>query len=340
MKIERARIDGFGVFESFSLELGPGLNVVFGPNEAGKSTLLAFIRGVLFGFDRGARYEPHKGAFGGELWLQTRSGPLVVRRVRGRRNEGELSLRTAEGEPATPARLQDALCGISRELFCEVFAFGLTELSSFQELAAQGGVSQALFAAGIQGGQRFPEVFEALKKGAEARYGVRGKRPLNQLLLELESVQEELRAMGDRPADYAALVERRERIDAEVARLDEAHAQAVAERDRWARLESVLPGLADLDAALAALGALPPSPQVAPDAAARLDERLEALARATAERIRIAGELARARDRSAALSQHEPLGVKRAPLPAPRPRGHPRRGPGPAPLGPWPPAAS
>ena len=68
MKIDRVRIDGFGHFESFALDLKPGLNVVFGPNEAGKSTLLAFIRAVLFGFGKRSqvdRYEPAKGPIGG-----------------------------------------------------------------------------------------------------------------------------------------------------------------------------------------------------------------------------------------------------------------------------------
>ena len=51
MKIVSWSIDGFGVFRDHAgPELPDGITVLHGPNEAGKSTLLAFIRGVLFGF--------------------------------------------------------------------------------------------------------------------------------------------------------------------------------------------------------------------------------------------------------------------------------------------------
>ena len=56
MKIERILIDGFGDYAETSLApLARPVTLFYGPNEAGKSTLLAFIRMVLFGFPlRGA----------------------------------------------------------------------------------------------------------------------------------------------------------------------------------------------------------------------------------------------------------------------------------------------
>jgi uncharacterized protein YhaN len=53
MRIERLSIDGFGQF--FAREFGPfdpALTIIAGPNEAGKSTLVAFITNVLFGFQQ------------------------------------------------------------------------------------------------------------------------------------------------------------------------------------------------------------------------------------------------------------------------------------------------
>jgi len=130
MKIERIKIDGFGRFERWEASLAPGLNVFFGENEAGKSTLLSFVRATLFGFSKRtepSRYEPERGPFGGELLLDTAAGPLWVRRVGSRRRyEGELSLRTGSGERALPLRLSEAMGGISRQLFFQGFAFGLT----------------------------------------------------------------------------------------------------------------------------------------------------------------------------------------------------------------------
>ena len=50
MRIETIAIDGFGQFHGAQLSPNPGLTVVRGPNEAGKTTLLAFTRAMLFGF--------------------------------------------------------------------------------------------------------------------------------------------------------------------------------------------------------------------------------------------------------------------------------------------------
>ena len=51
MRITALEVDGFGVWSGLKLgEMAGGLNVFFGPNEAGKTTLMQFIRSVLYGF--------------------------------------------------------------------------------------------------------------------------------------------------------------------------------------------------------------------------------------------------------------------------------------------------
>ena len=48
MILQRLRVDSFRALEALEVRFGPGLNVVRGPNEAGKSTLQAAIVTVLF----------------------------------------------------------------------------------------------------------------------------------------------------------------------------------------------------------------------------------------------------------------------------------------------------
>lgn len=50
MKIKRLEISGFGRWSQEAFDLSDGLQVIFGQNESGKTTLRAFIVGVLFGF--------------------------------------------------------------------------------------------------------------------------------------------------------------------------------------------------------------------------------------------------------------------------------------------------
>ena len=54
MKIKKLEIKGFGKFENLILEFGDGMNLVFGNNETGKTTVQTFIKGVLYGL-KGAK---------------------------------------------------------------------------------------------------------------------------------------------------------------------------------------------------------------------------------------------------------------------------------------------
>ena len=49
MIIRKINITSFGTLSDFSAELSDGLNIISGENESGKSTILAFIRFVLYG---------------------------------------------------------------------------------------------------------------------------------------------------------------------------------------------------------------------------------------------------------------------------------------------------
>ncbi|MBW8884897.1 MAG: AAA family ATPase, partial [Planctomycetia bacterium] len=50
MRIKRIEIDGFGVWKGLALEeLSDQATVIYGPNEAGKTTLMQFVRAVLYG---------------------------------------------------------------------------------------------------------------------------------------------------------------------------------------------------------------------------------------------------------------------------------------------------
>ena len=47
------QIDGFGIFSAKKVKgMSSGLNIIYGPNEFGKTTLLEFIRCMLFGFPK------------------------------------------------------------------------------------------------------------------------------------------------------------------------------------------------------------------------------------------------------------------------------------------------
>ena len=81
MKIERIDIDGFGCHKDFSLSFRGDFNLLYGKNESGKSTVLAFIETVLYGFDTEDRnfWRPWNGGpFGGTMTFTAEGIPYKV----------------------------------------------------------------------------------------------------------------------------------------------------------------------------------------------------------------------------------------------------------------------
>ena len=82
MKIRRLNIKNFGKIHDRTLEFSPGINVLYGENESGKTTVHTFIRSMFFGLSRmrgkAARndaystYEPweNPSMYGGTLWFE------------------------------------------------------------------------------------------------------------------------------------------------------------------------------------------------------------------------------------------------------------------------------
>lgn len=283
LRIDTLRVRRFGHFSDLTLELGPGLHLLYGPNEAGKSTLLAFLRAVLFGFEkRGSpeRYAPPEddAPFGGELRLSTGMGPLLVRRMaapKGRKSE-TLTVLGPNGDAVSEERLKDARGHVTRELFFDVFAFRLEELAGFEQLTEERGASEALVAASMRGARRLPEAMSSLRKNAEQLYKPNGSNPeLNVKLRELEEVQAQLREVGNRPALYFSKRERLESLGVELGGLDSRLREDGRELERLARLESALGDVSSLATTRAELESLPSLETFPEGGEARLEEALQ-----------------------------------------------------------------
>lgn len=97
MKLLELHINGFGKFHDRTISFQDGVNLIYGNNEAGKSTIHTFIRSILFGLERGrgraarndlySRYEPWEGDGAYEGFLRLESGGTVYRIERRFRKE-------------------------------------------------------------------------------------------------------------------------------------------------------------------------------------------------------------------------------------------------------------
>ena len=139
MRITGIEIDRFGVWQDFKQPLHrSGLTVFYGPNEAGKTTLLRFIRGVLYGFPSDDYLNPRKKsrreAQSGLLRVEHRGHEYEVRRTAYGDDAGLLAVDGIPSGESTSAFMEDLLASTDEKLFESVFAVGLPELQQFATL--------------------------------------------------------------------------------------------------------------------------------------------------------------------------------------------------------------
>ncbi|MCJ7441663.1 MAG: AAA family ATPase, partial [Thermoanaerobaculaceae bacterium] len=220
MYIEGWGVDGFGVFHDYEERgLPEGLCLFLGPNEAGKSTLLAFLRGVLFGFPprkAALHYPPqHGGRHGGRVFLGGAEGPITVEREVGTKAPRIIYPDSVELGDVAVRRL---LGGVDDSLFRSVFAFSLAELADFASLSSAG-VSERIFSAGIAGaGPIAGSVSKQLEKDASELVRPRSGGLGNDLLRRLGEADAAARDAARQAAGYPELVEEEATLGSEVER--------------------------------------------------------------------------------------------------------------------------
>lgn len=189
MRIEHLQIHGFGRLHNREIELSEGVTILYGRNEAGKSTTLQFIRSMLFGIpSRGnptERYEPMQGGLHGGI-LKARDSNGALWTIRRHTTGGEGSGRneklniTVNHPNGTTQELGQAemerllLGGISRSMFHQLFAVSLDELQELAALQSEE-MGSFLFHAGMGGGGTIMRAERRLVQEAEKLYKPRGK---------------------------------------------------------------------------------------------------------------------------------------------------------------------
>lgn len=212
MYISSLKMERFGVWADLRLSgFSDGLNAIYGPNGSGKTTVVRFIRSMLYGFsdeDR-HRYLPANSQAGGALTVQ---GPFGRRTIL-RRDEGPAHDRLiVENEDAAVGgmhRLQDLLGGVQQEVFERVFQVEFQGVLDIDKL-----IQTAL-----------AEGFDLLGSGAESdRVG--------ELQDRLQSKRQALAEITTAEIAFDELVRRRRSLQQEAESL---HASLQGRRASWER---------------------------------------------------------------------------------------------------------
>jgi len=210
MWIESINIHGFGIFNDFRVDnLSNGLIVFLGDNEAGKSTLMAFIRQILFGFPRkGAKNRRQYpllrgGRFGGILKLRMANGDIItVKRHEGPQG-GTLTIYKNDEIPGGIDMFPDVLDASREDLYHNIFAFSLDEMQNLETLENEK-INAIIYSASMGTvGSNLVEVNKRLNKNMDELFKPGGSKPkVNQILKEIKELQVRLEESQKSLSEY------------------------------------------------------------------------------------------------------------------------------------------
>jgi uncharacterized protein YhaN len=182
MKILRLELAAFGLFTNKILDLSagnPGLHLLYGANEAGKSTMRRALSHVLFGIPErtlDAHFHANEQLRVGAHLRNGQGEELICYRRKGRKN----TLLDADNNPLDETDFQTRFLGSMNEAqFTALFCFDHEQLrqGGHDLLSGGGAVGESLFEAGT-GSLKIHDILTELDKQKEELFKARGTKPL------------------------------------------------------------------------------------------------------------------------------------------------------------------
>ena len=309
MKIREIYIDGFGQFAG--RKFGPldrPVTVFFGPNEAGKSTLLEFIRTVLFGFrPRKSNYPPLAGGrHGGSVTLVSQDGHRsIVSRLKGARS-GKVTLKSDTGAPQDETLLAQMLGNNSRDVFEQVFAFTLDELHS-SELLKDANVNNQIYSAGM-GVTSLPNVMKSIGDERRTLFLKGGhKQKIYNVHKVLQDIDGKLREIEENAGRYGDLFTRQQQVETELESLAACRREIRSRLDHQKRLQSAWDPWNDMVSIQQEIASLPDIDNFPVDGISRMETLEERVSNARREYEHAEAGVAEAEGAAEIQVEHEAI---------------------------------
>src|SRR3989440_287680 len=235
MRLSRIRIDGFGSLQGMELRFGPAMNLVVGPNEAGKSTLQEAIVTGLFGLqssqrsrgtvvDHAERWRPWQGgAFGLAIEFELEDGThLQVERDLDSEGVRVLDLDSGadlsdrfQHNGAAGVDIGRQLLGISRDIYTNTACISRSEVLRLEDA---GSIKEAIVALADSAhpDRTAQSVLDRLRQERAQRIGKpRGRTgPLHDLESRLSDLERQIAAARQARGAVDELAQKRETVSA------------------------------------------------------------------------------------------------------------------------------
>ncbi|ELX6933164.1 AAA family ATPase [Listeria monocytogenes] len=246
MRITSIDIIGYGKWSDAHFNNIANFQVFYGENEAGKSTIMAFIHSILFGFPTKQqsipRMEPKNGGpYGGRLTLEdTPLGKVIIERLKGKAT-GDVRIYYGDGQTAGEEKLPEIIGEIDRNTYEVIFSFDIHGLQNIHQWKKKE-FERYLLATGTTGSDALLKGAEALQKKLDSLYKPSGRNPLiNQQLKKVKEAQQAFQNAKKQNAQYEQLINEKEQAIVRQTELQKEKTTMRVELDTLATLADLWP---------------------------------------------------------------------------------------------------
>ena len=249
MKFLKFDLLAYGMFTDYTIDFidGNKLNIIYGPNEAGKSTALRAIRSLLFGIDHRTTdsYKHSSNMRIGGCLRHSDGTILNFQRRKGRKD----TFLDREGVPVDESLLQKFLPGLNKELFLRRFGIDhdALVLGADEILKGGGELGQSLFAADF-GGISLHKIIEKLNKDAKELFIPKGHT--QRIILkkkEFDEINKKIKELSRQSSEYPEIIKDLDIAQREKKLLSEEINELSKKKEHLNRIKSAIPMIAKLE---------------------------------------------------------------------------------------------
>lgn len=218
MKLIKIKIVNFGQFSNFTIDLpNSDIDVFYGANEAGKSTIVAFIKQVMFGFHlakhSSAFFEDYKplarvSPMGGSLFFENDDHELYeLERLYASGKGSKLGTLTVKrNNQVVPENVFfDQIKNINGGFYADSFIFNQDMLAKVGQIQ-QSDLLERIYYLGAANSDKLLDLRDYFAKNAGSLFKKAGKNPpVNQLLKQVQDQENHVRASENEFALYQDL---------------------------------------------------------------------------------------------------------------------------------------
>ncbi len=234
MRVERVHIASFGGETNKTVRLEPGLNVVYGLNEAGKTTLKSFITGTMFP-DKLPSYPAAKASDAGDMDVVLEDGSIRTITRKGRRSDSPVP----------------ELCLLTGTEYRAIYSLGTEDLRNM-DILLRGELRGRLIA--VPGAEAVPGAMGAIRS-AKTSLMPEGRRSssceLARLRAGIDACEERVAELGRRAegdSAYNGLVADEASLSSELAQAEETEKRAFEKYSATKSAEGRAENIAKADA--------------------------------------------------------------------------------------------